>query len=138
MTRVLIIPAAFALLTFTSANAQEMNEDATSVNASKAAMFDEVPADQDGMSVQELNELQRARLEQDALEIAEIEGDAPVVVAETPESEEEAIFTEVGEEVIVPEEEVTVVEVSGPYDESEIEATQDGDMTQPADETPEQ
>ena len=52
MTRALITPAAFALLTVMSANAQEMNEDASAVNASKAEIFDEIPADLEGMSVQ--------------------------------------------------------------------------------------
>lgn len=138
MTRALIIPAAFALLTFTSANAQEMNEDATSVNASKATIFDEIPADQEGMSVQELNELQRARLEQDALEISEITGEPPVVVADTPEPEQELIFTEAREEIIIPDEGETEVAVGGPYYESEAEAMEDGDLTPPAGETPEQ
>lgn len=133
MTRALITPAAFALLTVMSANAQEMNEDASAVNASKQVIFDEVPADQEGMSVQDLNELQRARLEQNAFEIAEMTGEAPVVVADTPEPEEELVFTAEREEVIVPNEGPAEVAVGGPYYESEAEAVEDGDLNSPED-----
>lgn len=134
MKRALIAPAAFALLTFMSANAQEMNEDAPAVNASKAEVFDEIPADQEVMSVQDLNELQRARLEQNAFEIAEMTGEAPVIVADTPEPEEELVFTAEREEVIVPEEGPAEVAVGGPYYESETEAMEDGDLdTAPVD-----
>tara|TARA_R110002051_G_scaffold164633_3_gene235575 strand:- start:3039 stop:3440 length:402 start_codon:yes stop_codon:yes gene_type:complete len=131
MRLALITPAAFALLTVMSANAQEMNEDASAVNASKQVIFDEVPADQEGMSVQDLNELQRARLEQNAFEIAEMTGEAPVVVADTPEPEEELVFTAEREEVIVPDEGPAEVAVGGPYYESETEAVEDGDLNSP-------
>ncbi|KCZ84901.1 hypothetical protein HAD_04440 [Hyphomonas adhaerens MHS-3] len=131
MRHALITPAAFALLTVMSANAQEMNEDASAVNASKQVIFDEVPADQEGMSVQDLNELQRARLEQNAFEIAEMTGEAPVVVADTPEPEEELVFTAEREEVIVPDEGPAEVAVGGPYYESETEAVEDGDLNSP-------
>ncbi|HAE27360.1 MULTISPECIES: hypothetical protein [Hyphomonas] len=133
MRLALITPAAFALLTVMSANAQEMNEDASAVNASKQVIFDEVPADQEGMSVQDLNELQRARLEQNAFEIAEMTGEAPVVVADTPEPEEELVFTAEREEVIVPNEGPAEVAVGGPYYESEAEAVEDGDLNSPED-----
>ena len=133
MRLALITPAAFALLTVMSANAQEMNEDASAVNASKQVIFDEVPADQEGMSVQDLNELQRARLEQNAFEIAEMTGQAPVVVADTPEPEEELVFTAEREEVIVPNEGPAEVAVGGPYYESEAEAVEDGDLNSPED-----
>lgn len=133
MRPALITPAAFALLTVMSANAQEMNEDASAVNASKQVIFDEVPADQEGMSVQDLNELQRARLEQNAFEIAEMTGEAPVVVADTPEPEEELVFTAEREEVIVPDEGPAEVAVGGPYYESETEAVEDGDLNSPED-----
>lgn len=133
MRLALITPAAFALLTVMSANAQEMNEDASAVNASKQVIFDEVPADQEGMSVQDLNELQRARLEQNAFEIAEMTGEAPVVVADTPEPEEELVFTAEREEVIVPDEGPAEVAVGGPYYESETEAVEDGDLNSPED-----
>lgn len=133
MRLALITPAAFALLTVMSANAQEMNEDASAVNASKQVIFDEVPADQEGMSVQDLNELQRARLEQNAFEIAEMTGEAPVVVADTPEPEEELVFTAEREEVIVPDEGPAEVAVGGPYYESEAEAVEDGDLNSPED-----
>lgn len=131
MRLALITPAAFALLTIMSANAQEMNEDASAVNASKQVIFDEVPADQEGMSVQDLNELQRARLEQNAFEIAEMTGEAPVVVADTPEPEEELVFTAEREEVIVPDEGPAEVAVGGPYYESETEAVENGDLNSP-------
>ena len=133
MRLALITPAAFALLTVMSANAQEMNEDASAVNASKQVIFDEVPADQEGMSVQDLNELQRARLEQNAFEIAEMTGEAPVVVADTPEPEEELVFTAEREEVIVPNGGPAEVAVGGPYYESEAEAVEDGDLNSPED-----
>ena len=133
MRLALITPAAFALLTVMSANAQEMNEDTSAVNASKQVIFDEVPADQEGMSVQDLNELQRARLEQNAFEIAEMTGEAPVVVADTPEPEEELVFTAEREEVIVPNEGPAEVAVGGPYYESEAEAVEDGDLNSPED-----
>ncbi|MEZ5985803.1 MAG: hypothetical protein R3B94_07615 [Hyphomonas sp.] len=131
MKRVLIIPAAFALLTSMSANAQEVNEDAPAVNASRAAMFDEIPADQAGMTIQDLNELQRARLEQNAMEISEMTGKAPVIVADTPEPEEEIVFTVAREEVVVPEDSTAEVAVGGPYYESEAEAVMDGDLNAP-------
>ena len=129
MRLALITPAAFALLTVMSANAQEMNEDASAVNASKQVIFDEVPADQEGMSVQDLNELQRARLEQNAFEIAEMTGEAPVVVADTPEPEEELVFTAEREEVIVPNEGPAEFAVGGPYYESEAEAVSERPRT---------
>ena len=131
MKRALIIPAAFALLTSMSANAQEVNEDAPAVNASRAAMFDEIPADQAGMTVQDLNELQRARLEQTAMEISEMTGKAPVIVADTPEPEEEIVFTVAREEVVTPEDSTAEVAVGGPYYESEAEAVMDGDLNAP-------
>nr|WP_321439474.1 hypothetical protein [uncultured Hyphomonas sp.] len=145
MTRAMIIPAAFVLLTFMPANAQEMNKDGATVNASKAEVFDEVPADQEGMSVKELNELQYGNLEQDGLEIDELKKDADVdakatmaaekpAKTETAEPEEEVFYTEESEEIIGPDEDVTVVEVSGPYVETEAEAAEDGDV----DNTPEQ
>ncbi|MBD3770107.1 MAG: hypothetical protein IE925_08150 [Rhodobacterales bacterium] len=131
MKRTLIIPAAFALLTSMSANAQEVNEDAPAVNASRAAMFDEIPADQAGMTVQDLNELQRARLEQNAMEISEMTGKAPVIVADTPEPEEEIVFTVAREEVVIPDDSTAEVAVGGPYYESEAEAVMDGDLNAP-------
>ncbi len=138
MTRAMIIPAAFVLLTLMPANAQEMNKDGASVNASKAEVFDEVPADQEGMSVKELNELQHGNLEQDGLEIDELkkgaEVDAKATVAakkpakaETAEPEEEVVYTEESEEVVGPDGDVMAVEVSGPYVETEAEAAADGD-----------
>jgi ATP-dependent protease HslVU (ClpYQ) peptidase subunit len=136
MKRTLIIPAAFALLTSMSANAQEVNEDAPAVNASRAAMFDEIPADQAGMTVQDLNELQRARLEQNAMEISEMTGKAPVIVADTPEPEEEIVFTVAREEVVVPDDSTAEVAVGGPYYESEAEAVMDGDLNAPPADTP--
>ncbi len=136
MKRTLIIPAAFALLTSMSANAQEVNEDAPAVNASRAAMFDEIPADQAGMTVQDLNELQRARLEQNAMEISEMTGKSPVIVADTPEPEEEIVFTVAREEVVIPEDSTAEVAVGGPYYESEAEAVMDGDLNAPPADTP--
>jgi hypothetical protein len=148
MKRALIVPAAFALLTVMSANAQEMNEAAPAVNASKAAVFDEIPADEEGMSVEQLNDVQLGRLQQDGQEIAEVEhdADAKATVAETPqpqkadatEPQEEVVFKEVGEEVVGPDGDVTVVEVSGPYEETEAQAVANGDMAPPADETADQ
>jgi hypothetical protein len=137
MKRAQITPAAFVLLTVMTANAQEMNEDASAVNASKPEIFDEIPADLEGMSVQDLNELQRARLEQNAFEIAELTNKAPVIVADTPEPEEDLVFTAEREEVIVPQNGPAEVAVGGPYYESESEAMLDEDLDTPQAATPE-
>ncbi len=99
-------------------------------------MFDEIPADQAGMTVQDLNELQRARLEQNAMEISEMTGKAPVIVADTPEPEEEIVFTVAREEVVIPEDSTDEVAVGGPYYESEAEAVMDGDLNAPPADTP--
>lgn len=104
MKRALIAPATFALLTVMSAHAQEMNEDAPAVNVSGPEVFDDITAGEDDMSVQDLKKLQRARLDQNAFDIAGMTGKRPAIVADTPEPEEERIFKTECEEIIIPEE----------------------------------
>ena len=104
MKRILIIPAAAALLTGLSANAQDFNENPDAVNASAQVLYTGDEANLDEMTIEQLNALQLQRLQTASVDMAasgetlfqaaDTDTTAPAVTAEI-ESEAEAT-TEMG------------------------------------------
>ena len=104
MKRILIIPAAAALLTGLSANAQDFNENPDAVNASAQVLYTGDEANLDEMTIEQLNALQLQRLQTASVDMAasgetlfqaaDADTTAPAVTAEI-ESEAEAT-TEMG------------------------------------------
>ena len=104
MKRILIIPAAAALLTGLSANAQDFNENPDAVNASAQVLYTGDEANLDEMTIEQLNALQLQRLQTASVDMAasgetlfqaaDADTTAPAVTAEL-EAEAEAT-TEMG------------------------------------------
>ena len=133
MKRTLMISAALALLTPVAANAQETNADAPVVNAPEAVIFSADEPQLDDLSVEDLNSLQLARLEQSAYDIALDTGNEPVVVAEETVATEEPVFT-IAEDDVASDAEDESTAMGGPFYESEEDAIQDSDLTDAPDE----
>ena len=132
MKRILIVPAVAALLTSAAANAQETNADTPAVNAPEAVIYSEDQPGLDDMSIQDLNALQLARLEQDAYDIASETGDKPVIAAKDADSDGEPVFTTAaGDETGAAATDDETAAMGGPYYESEEDAIADSDLTQP-------
>jgi len=70
MKRILIIPAAAALLTGLSANAQDFNENPDAVNASAQVLYTGDEANLDEMTIEQLNALQLQRLQTASVDMA--------------------------------------------------------------------
>ena len=104
MKRILIIPAAAALLTGLSANAQDFNENPDAVNASAQVLYTGDEANLDELTIEQLNALQLQRLQTASVDMAasgetlfqaaDADTTAPAVTAEL-EAEAEAT-TEMG------------------------------------------
>lgn len=120
MRRVLMMSAALALLTPVAANAQETNASAPAVNAPEAVIFSEDEPQLDDMSVEDLNALQLARLEQKAFDMADEAGTAPVIA----NKDTDPVFT-TQDEAGLPDDEEDVTAMGGPDYESEEDAMSD-------------
>lgn len=145
MRRALMISAALALLTPVAANAQETNEDAPAVNAPEAVIFTGEESELDDMSIEDLNQLQLARLEQDAYDIAEESDETPTIVAdqESPDDMtdeaapgDDPVFTAEDETVQPDEEDEDATAMGGPYYEDEEDAMNDRYMQDTSPEEP--
>jgi hypothetical protein len=124
--------AALALLTPVAANAQETNSFAPAVNAPEAVIFSKDESQLDGMSVEDLNALQLARLEQKAFDRADETGTAPVIA----NKDADPVFTTQGEAAL-PDDDKDVTAMGGPDYESEEDAMSDRYMKDdPAGEEP--